>query len=88
MEHHVCFKRIVFIKVNVNLATCFRNIIIQGTLWLFNEIYIVIIQIFIQGDREVTENFLFNMNEKVRHVIILFVCDAMKGYIKFCSHYT
>ena len=25
----------------------------------------------IQGDQEVTEHFLFNINEKVRHIIIL-----------------
>ena len=41
-----------------------------------------------QDDQEVTEHFLFNINEKVRHVIMLFAYDTMKGYLKFCSHST
>ena len=40
-------------------------------------------EILIQGDREVTEHFLFNINEKVRHVIILFVYYVITGYAKF-----
>jgi len=42
----------------------------------------------IQDDREVTEHFLFNINEKVRHVIILLLYDTMKRYPKFSSHST
>jgi len=57
--------------------------------FLFGKIYLISeIRESIHGDREVTEHFLFNINEKVRHAIILFVYYAITGYAKFCFHST